>query len=91
MAEKEDEPNQSQSLHALVSRLNEIQAGFRLNVANLHDKLETIDSRPELLGSIEDAKMDAEDRANELEEEVKELKDELKAIKEMLDLNLEKK
>ena len=83
MAEKEDEPFRAQSLHALVCRLNEIQAGFRLNLANLHERLEAIDSRPDLLDNIDEAKLDAEIRANELDEEVKQLKDELRALKEI--------
>ena len=50
-----------------------------------------LDSEPELLISLENAKKDAESRASDLEVEVKQLREELKTVKDLLDLNMEKK
>jgi LPS O-antigen subunit length determinant protein (WzzB/FepE family) len=56
---------------------------------HLHQKIEIIDSTPELQSSIKNYKKDIETRANELEAEVKWLREELKAIRDLLGLKLQ--
>lgn len=76
------------SMQKLLVRLREIEAGFRLNLANLRQNLAMLDSRPEL---YENLKTDAEIRAANLEAEVKQLRNELEAVKELIGLNDKKK
>ena len=51
----------------------------------------TLDSEPELLTSLQNAKRNAEEKASSLEAEVKQLREELKAIKDLVGSNIEKK
>ena len=54
-----------------IAKLDEILIGFKQNLCGLHQKIEIIDSKPELQRSIKNYKKDAEKRASELEAEVK--------------------
>jgi len=74
----------------LIVKLKEIQSGLKQNLSVLHQKLETLAAKPELLSSLESFKKDAEVRACNLEAEVKQLREELLAIKKLLGLNREK-
>jgi LPS O-antigen subunit length determinant protein (WzzB/FepE family) len=73
-----------------IAKLKEIQIGFKQNLANLHLKLEMLDSKPELQSCLDNLKQDVESRASDLEAEVKRLREDLKSIRELLGLNLEK-
>ena len=77
-------------MEELICRLREIQVGLRNNLADLHQKLAAFDSQPEILASLENARLDAEARASSLEAEIKQLREELEAIKEMLGPDVEK-
>jgi chromosome segregation ATPase len=83
--------SQAPKIKDLIEKLWEIQLGLKQNLADLQQKLGTLDSEPELWVSLENAKKDAESRASDLEAEVKQLQEELKAIKDLLGLNMEKK
>jgi hypothetical protein len=73
----------------LVVKLNAIVSGLKQDLAHLHRQLDTLDSNPELLCSLDVLlREDAELRANSLEAEVKQLREELKVIRELLGLNL---
>ena len=72
-----------------IAKLDEILIGFKQNLCGLHQKIEIIDSKPELQRSIKNYKKDAEKRASELEAEVKWLGEELKAIRMLLELKLQ--
>jgi uncharacterized protein YPO0396 len=63
------------NIKELVNKLEEIQFGLKQNLANLQQKLETLDSKPDLLSSLERFKKNAETRASDLEVEVKQLRD----------------
>jgi len=78
-------------MEELVGRLREIQSGLKHNLADLQQKLALLDSEPELVTSLENAKRDAELRANNLEAEVKRLRKDIKAVKDLLGSNIEKK
>jgi chromosome segregation ATPase len=80
----------SQRIQELVERLREIQRGLKLDLAELHTKLEALDSEPNIL-RLGDIQKDAESRARNLESEVKDLREELKALRELLGSNTEKK
>ena len=75
-----DEPK----IEKLVDQLLEIQLELKRNLANLHQKLEPLDSEPNALSSLEGLKKEAESRASELEEEVMRLREELKEVRELL-------
>jgi chromosome segregation ATPase len=71
-----------------ITKLKEIILGFKQNLRNLHQKIEIIDSKPELQRSIKNYKQKLEKRANELESEVKWLREELKSIHYLLGVKL---
>jgi hypothetical protein len=80
-----DEPKLEDS----IAKLEEIQGGFKKNLANLHRIIEMLESKPELKGDIEVLKKDVESRANDLENEVERLREDLKSIQELLGMNLD--
>jgi len=88
MAESEVANLQATRIEDLVVKLKAIVSGLKQDLANLHQQLETFDSKPELLCNLNFLREDAELRANSLEAEVKQLREELKAIRELLGLNL---
>lgn len=49
-----------------------------------------LDSEPQLLSNLENARRDAEARASNLEAEVKQLREELKAVRDLLDSSMQK-
>ncbi len=73
-----------------IAKLEEIQAGFKQNRANLHQIIKMLESKPELQNEIEFLEKDVESRAICLEDEVKQLQEELKSIRELLGMNLGK-
>lgn len=75
---------------APIAKLKEIQIGFKQNLANLHQKLEMLDSKPEVQSCLDNLKKEVESRASDLEAEVKRLREDLKSIRELLGLNLDK-
>jgi hypothetical protein len=77
-------------LEELIGKLKEIQLRLQRNLSILHQAIETLDSRPELLNSLELFEKDAESRASNLEAEVKQLREQLEIIKEILGLNTKK-
>ncbi len=77
-------------LEELIGKLKEIQLELQRNLSILHQAIETLDSRPELLNSLELFEKDAESRASNLEAEVKQLREQLEIIKEILGLNTKK-
>jgi ribosomal protein L9 len=87
MANSNTKSLEAPKIEDLIGKLKEIQLGFKRNLVDLQQKIETIDSKPGLLSGIEGLKKDAETRANDLENEVKQLREELKAVKELLDSN----
>jgi len=91
MAKSNKKASETPKIKELIRKLDEIQAGLKLNLADLQQKLEMLDSEPGLLNCLENAKKDAESRASDLEAEVKQLRNELKTIKDLLGLNVEKK
>jgi archaellum component FlaC len=75
----------------IVIRLRQIQAELKLNLSDLHQKLETLNLEPEVLpNSFDSFKDNAESRASSLEAEVKQLREQITAIKELLGLNKQK-
>ncbi len=72
-----------------IAKLEEIQIGFKQNLANLHRMIELLESKPELQDDIEILKKDVESRASDLEDEVKQLQEDLKSIRELLGENLD--
>ena len=80
---------EASTLDELIVKLTEIHSGLRQNLADLHQKLEVMDSEPGLLNSIEVLKKDAESHASRLEIEVKQLHEEINAIKEILGFKFE--
>jgi hypothetical protein len=76
-------------LEKSVTKLEEILLGFRVNLSDLHQKIELFESKPELQNSIEYLKKDADARVRGLEAEVEELRKNLNAIKIFLGLNSE--
>jgi hypothetical protein len=57
---------------------------------DLHEKIESLNAKPDLLSNLENFKKDAESKANNLEIEVKQLRELLSALKELLGLNANK-
>jgi len=86
-----EETVQEPKMEELIFKLREIQVGLRNSLADLHQRLDTFDSQPEMLARMENAKRDAEARACSLEAEVKQLREELEAIKELLGSNSERR
>ena len=74
----------------LICKLREIQVKFQRNLLILHQTIETLEAKPELLNSIELFEKDAEFRASNLEAEVMQLREQLAIIKEILGLNARK-
>jgi hypothetical protein len=72
-----------------IAKLGEILFDFKQNLCNLHQKIETIDSKPELQSIVKKYKKDIETKANELETEVKWLREEIKTIHDLLGLKLQ--
>ncbi len=84
-------PNlETSKIEVLICKLKEIQAGFRRNLADLHQNIETFESGSEFSGSLESIRKDADARANSLEEEVNQLREQLSVIKELLDSDTKK-
>ena len=71
MANSDRTKAEAPKLEELISKLKEIQIGLQRNLSILHQTIETIESRPELLIRLELFEKDAESRANNLEAEVK--------------------
>lgn len=86
MAGFETDSTDKYSIDTSVAKLKQIQIGLREVVANLHEKIETIESEP-----LEKLRVDVESKATDLEAEVKRLREDLKAVKDLLGYNLEKK
>ncbi len=91
MAKSNKKTSEAPKIKDLIEKLWEIQLGLKQNLADLQQKLGTLDSEPEWWVSLENAKKDAESKASDLEAEVKQLREELRAIKDLLGLNMEKK
>jgi len=89
MANSDEKTSDFPKIEASIAKLGEILLGLKQNLCNLHQKIEIIDSIPELQGSIKNYKKDIETRANELEAEVKWLWEELKAIRDLSGLKLQ--
>ena len=77
-------------MEELVVKLKQIQSKFRLDLLDLHQKIEALDTRPELLNNLESFKKNAEIQASNLEVEIKELREQIAAFKDLLGLNKEK-
>jgi len=73
-----------------IAKLKEIQIGLKQNLSNLHQKIEMLDSNPELKSSFENLRNCIETRASDHEAEVKRLREDLTSIRELLGLNLDK-
>lgn len=78
------------TLGKAAARLREIEDSLRENLENLHKQLSVIESKPDLLNSLELFRSDMENKAITLEADVKKLRDDVKTIKEFLGLNLKK-
>ena len=59
MAKNSTANPQMPRIEDLVVKLKEIELEFKQDLANLHQKLEVFDSKPELLRSLESLKKDA--------------------------------
>jgi hypothetical protein len=70
-----------------IAKLEEILLAFRINLSNLHQKIEIFESKPELQTSIEYLQKDANSKAMRLEAEVAALRKDLNSIKTLLGLN----
>ncbi len=90
MANSDMMKTEAPKLEELITELKEIQTGFQRNLSILHQTIETLDSKPELLNGLELFEKDAESRASNLEAEVKQLREQLEIIKEILGLNTKK-
>jgi predicted nucleic acid-binding Zn-ribbon protein len=78
-------------IEELIIKLNQIQTDLKHSLLDLHQKIETIDAKPELLNSsLESFKKNAEVRASTLEAEVKQMREQISAVKKLLGLNKEK-
>ena len=85
--EDSDKTNEKKpQIKDLIEKLKEIHSGFEQNLANLHQKIELFELKPELSNNIENFKKTAESRANDLEEEVKQLREQLEAVRDLLGL-----
>ena len=91
MAKFEIETQNKLTAEEAITRLKEIQAGFKTAAVNLHEKIELFSSESQFQDGLENLKRDVETRASDLETEVKRLRIDLKTIKELLGANLEKK
>ena len=89
MANSDEKTSDIPKMEVSIAKLGEILLGLKQNLCNLHQKIEIIDSTPELQGIIKNHKKDIETRANELEAEVKWLREELKAIRDLSGLKLQ--
>jgi hypothetical protein len=75
----------------LVVKLKQIQSELKLNLFDLHQKIEALDAKPELfVSSLGSITKKAESRASNLEAEIRQLREQITAIKELLGLNNEK-
>ncbi len=90
MANSEGTKVEAPKLEELIFKLKEIRLGLQQNLAILHQTIQALDSKPELLNGLELFEKDAESRANNLEEEVKQLREQLEAIREILGLSTKK-
>ncbi|HUK85551.1 MAG TPA: hypothetical protein VLU95_06800 [Candidatus Acidoferrum sp.] len=81
---------ESPKLEESIVKLKEILLGLQRNLSILHQTIENIESRPELLDNLELFEKDAESRASNLEAEVKQLREQLEIVKEILGLNTKK-
>jgi hypothetical protein len=86
MAKSNVKSSDAAKIEEAIGKLEDIQIGLRQNLAVLQLRLQKIDSKPELLSSLESLKRDAETKAQNLESEVKRLREEIKSIKESLGL-----
>jgi Skp family chaperone for outer membrane proteins len=91
MAKFETETQYKLTVEEAITRLKEIQAGFKIAAVNLHEKIELFSTEHQFQDGLENLKRDVETRASDLETEVKRLRNDLKTIKELLGANLEKK
>jgi uncharacterized phage infection (PIP) family protein YhgE len=91
MINSEKKSSETPKIKDLIGKLWEIQLGLKQNLANLQQKIETLESEPKLSTILENAKKDAESRASNLEGEIKQLREELNDIKDLLGSNIEKK
>lgn len=89
MANSDEKNSNLPKIEVPIDRLGEILLSLKRNLSNLHQKIEMIDSKPELQSSIKIYKKDIETRASELEAEVKWLREELKSIRTLLGLKLQ--
>jgi energy-coupling factor transporter ATP-binding protein EcfA2 len=79
-----------QNLEELIDKLKKIQLGLKQDLNNLHEKLEILDSNPDLQNIIDNLKKDIDSRASNLEIDIERLREDLKNMRELLGLNLEK-
>jgi hypothetical protein len=89
MVNSDEKTSDFPKVEASIAELGEILLSLKKNLCNLHQKIEIIDSMPELLGSIKNYKNYIGTRANKLEAEVKWLREELKAIRDLLGIKLQ--
>jgi hypothetical protein len=79
------------TLQESVAKLRQIHKELRVVAANLHGKLEMLDSEPQLHSSLDKLRQDVEARASDLEAEVKRLRQDLKNVKDLLGNGNDKK
>jgi hypothetical protein len=83
--------SEAPNIQELVDKLRAIQLELKQTLANLQEKMGSLEREPELFISLESLKEDAESRASNLEREVKQLREELKAVKDTLGIEHRKK
>ena len=71
-------------INELICKLKEVQLGLQSVLSILFQKMENLDSEPELLNKLQLFKKDVESQARNLELEVNILHEQLKTIKELL-------
>ena len=79
------EMEKAPSIKDVVGRIKGIKEGLVLNLANLREKIKTLETeRARLVTEIENLTKVAQSRANALENEVSMLREEVKSLKDLL-------